>query len=411
MKNLYRIYVMLCVAALSSAMDKPDSNWANQPNDEGVPPLLDAAARCDEKKVEQLLAAGADKNYVINQGGIGSALMVALSNECSEVAIELMDAGEDVHFATPDGMTALLVAADKGLGGPVIQKLIDKGAHLKHRNEDGNTALLLAAKKANPSAIESLLKAKVDQHEINAERDNALTIAAKANINPFWTFKALSLLINAGTSINHENKAGETPLTIAQKRTDETQKDEIVKLLEGSGLAQALSNGFFWGVIEAVHPDLLNLSKQENFEINDLLIMATELGLHKKVSELLKRGADPLTQTKIERDTPLNFAARQGYLECVKELLAVKGTEQVTITNARGFRALDMAAANNSHTSIPALVNAGAEVNRCPSPRPDDSSKKKGEYPYLPPLLIAHYEKYDTTVKVLIECGAKDIGN
>ena len=146
------------------------------------------------------------------------------------------------------------------------------------------------------------------------------------------------------------------------------------------------------GVVVPANLDLVNLAKKESLGLDDLLLVATQLGLHEEIDHLLNKGANPLVQTEIRKETPLMLAARNGYLPCVQKLLAVKGAEQINVTNKWGFAALDMAACEGSYDLIPELVNAGAQVNRCPSPLPEDKLNKKGEYPYLPPLLIARYE-------------------
>lgn len=157
-----------------------------------------------------------------------------------------------------------------------------------------------------------------------------------------------------------------------------------------------------------VDTDLEALSKKEVLELDEQLLVAAVLGKHENVIALMRAGANPQIQTKIRKETPLMYAVRKGDSQCVNALLAILPEEQTKIQNAWGFTALDMAVSVSEDKLIPLLVQAGADVNSCPCPRPTDTSNKKGVYPYLAPLALARYESTTKTVEALIACGAKD---
>lgn len=488
MKNLYRIYLIVCVGALATAMDNPDKykyetpftraiitgdlptvesllqqdcTLANQPNLEGVPPLfLTTECECNKelkkklalpidaetKKKEclcvviadKLLLAGADKNYYLkgpidDPEAYGTPLMVALKEKRGKIFKKILAYNPDLTIAKPDGTTVFLMAAKAGYTA-VFKRLVAAGVDVKQKDKQGKNALyyLVATEEYRDTVdnIERLIKGGQDINQEYAAGNNALMLALKHGMDKYL----VENLLKFGINIKHRNVEGKSALDIA-RNTENIMKQYIIPILEEAekeaekkvaekSLSQCLRHALDIGLVGSVaiaqrekdsrelvqvDTDLEKLSKKESPELDDQLIMAAVLGKHDKVADLLKKGANPTVQTEIRKETPLMLAARKGYLPCVKALLTVKSAEQINITNAWGFRALDMAAEEGAYDLIPELVNAGVDVNRCPSPMPDDKLNKKGQYPYLTPLLRARYENKHIAAKALIECGAKEV--
>ena len=86
--------------------------------------LFVAAQKGQDARVRALLAAGADKDLVNNNGA--TSLLVAAWNGHDAVVRVLLDAGADKDLAMKDGATPVLVAAHKGHDA-VVRTLLDAG--------------------------------------------------------------------------------------------------------------------------------------------------------------------------------------------------------------------------------------------------------------------------------------------
>jgi len=103
--------------------------------------LIEAAKNRDTKKVEELLAKGANPNFTDNKEQ--TPLMKAAYGGYQEVCALLIDKGADVNAKDKYGFTALMYAAKNG-HKDICDLLLSKGADINAQDKDGKTALKYA---------------------------------------------------------------------------------------------------------------------------------------------------------------------------------------------------------------------------------------------------------------------------
>ncbi len=210
----------------------PGDDWRREHNSA----LVNAAARRDPAMVEVLLDAGAWKD----KDALGDALIVGALSGNPLLVREIMRYRSAL---TPDrevgGKTALMTAANSGVPGAVLQ-LLDWGASAKHANGDGVTALMLAAQKPyrddegdTPGAdrrrtIQMLIKAGANVDARDKNGDTALTL----NSDSVTVARAL---ISANANVNVQNKDGETALMCSEN-------SDVTALLLNAGADPFLKN-------------------------------------------------------------------------------------------------------------------------------------------------------------------------
>ncbi len=120
--------------------------------------LCSAATQGAIRSVTLLLENGAAVN--LPDGNDMTALMHACSHgkkKGMQIAVELIDAGADVHYVrTSDEMTALKFSID-GLNTDLIQLLLDRGADSDGPPGTRQTALMLAARSNFVEALRVLI--------------------------------------------------------------------------------------------------------------------------------------------------------------------------------------------------------------------------------------------------------------
>ena len=106
------------------------------------------------------MRAGADPNQAYTDESAYSPLMQASFKGFVQIVNELISAGANVDYATPNnGYSSLMIAAGKGFVD-VVRSLPAAGADPRTASHDGLTALD-AALHFNHPAIAALLKAKI----------------------------------------------------------------------------------------------------------------------------------------------------------------------------------------------------------------------------------------------------------
>jgi hypothetical protein len=141
------------------------------------PPLIDAVQAGDFKKVQQLIAKGANVNQTDDVGF--PALSIAASRGDEKVTKLLLDAGADVNNRSVTlNDTALARAAQYG-NRPTVHILLAAGAHVDDRDGAGWTPLFNAALKGDPEIVEALLSAGAD---VNARSSSGWTALKEAQM-------------------------------------------------------------------------------------------------------------------------------------------------------------------------------------------------------------------------------------
>lgn len=102
----------------------------DQPNSDGMTPLLLAASKPDGGILSQLLRAGANPNGTSPRHG-ATALMAAAEFRRHDNVTLLLEAGADVTISTRGGDTALGIASDDGIKAQL------RAAYAKRLGADG----------------------------------------------------------------------------------------------------------------------------------------------------------------------------------------------------------------------------------------------------------------------------------
>jgi ankyrin repeat protein len=133
----------------------------------------------------------------------GDDLINAVQFGDIEAAIELIGAGVDVNAKQPNGWTALLHAADKGLA-EVAKLLLEKGAEINHRNTPtGRAAIHYAAMHEDDTVLKILIEGGADIEVRNSDGETPLLDAAAAGSDA-----CVRLLIDSGCDVDAKNLKG-----------------------------------------------------------------------------------------------------------------------------------------------------------------------------------------------------------
>ena len=223
-------------------------------------------------------------------------------------------ADNDVNARGSDGSTKLQWAVYNSDVAEVA-RLIKAGADVKIANSYGATAMSLAANTGNTEIIRQLLKAGADVESANAEGQTALMEVARTG-----NVEAAKLLIKAGANVNARESWGQqTALMWAAAQ----KQPQMIKLLLDHG-ADVNARGV-----------VRNWDRKVTAE-----------GRPKDMN----RGGF----------TPLLYAAREGCVACVDELL--KGKADINLEDPHGTTPLVLALMNMKFDTAKFLIEKGADI-------------------------------------------------
>lgn len=361
-----QIGVFLCVFFMSLIATASDINKD----------LFNAIGAGDEKKVEALLANGADANT--KMAGI-YALMWAIRKKNQPIVEILLEKGADVNLKDGDGNSALIHAAFFDFED-AVKTLLGKGANVNEANKEGVNALMMAAKRGSFSIIKVLLERGAD---INAKarpnnkigllhsRMNSTLISVSSsgaimstsidwnqvdisNSRPDGGYQgyyasyyiggdstalhmaaatgqaqAVRALLENGANVDSKAKDNATPLALAfmylflERRTSSSYRETIQLLLDkGADPNTRVDDDRPW--------------EKEYTALH----LASKYGRDDLVKPLLSKGADINAKSK-DWWTPLMTAVFWGKVGPVEELIA--GGADIAFRNKKGQNALDMA--------------------------------------------------------------------
>jgi ankyrin repeat protein len=220
----------------------------------------------------------------------------------------------DVNTPQADGSTPLQWAVYRR-DAAEAEKLIRAGADVSAANNYGATAMSLAAATGDAAIIKLLLKAGADPDSANAQGQTALMAVARTG-----SVEAAQLLVKAGAHVNAREQWGkQTALMWAAAR----RQPQMVRFLVKHG-AEVDARG----------------------EVRDWARKVTSEPREKDMD----RGGF----------TPMLYAAREGCVECIKELLA--GHADINLQDPHGTTPLVLAIMNMQFDTAKALIEAGADI-------------------------------------------------
>jgi ankyrin repeat protein len=244
------------------------------------------------------------------------SLVDAARNDDHKTAVALLAERADPNQVEADGTTPLHWAVHFNDADLVI-RLLEAGASVAVANDYGATPMSEAAIAANPEVLGALLRAGADVDSPNADGQTALMVIARGG-----NTAAAKVLIDAGADVNaREQRKGQTAL--------------------------------MWAVAQS-HPAMVEL----------LLAHGAEVDARSTVNEWERMvTAEPRQKNLMPGGfTPLLYAARQGCLECAKQL--VEAGAQVDLTDPDGVTPLLSALLNAHFDTAKYLLEAGAMVNK-----------------------------------------------
>jgi uncharacterized protein len=246
---------------------------------------------------------------------LGSSLVDLTATGQSAQAIALIDQGADVNSVSDDGTTALIWAVHRD-DQPLIERLLKAHANIKTANQYGATPLLEAAAYGDVKVIEELLAAGADPDTANADGETALMFVARTS-----NVKAADALLSHGAHVDATEKVrGQTALHFAAAESQPAMVKELLRHRADPNLRTVINH------------DLRQLS------------------------------AEPRVQWRSPGGlTPLLYAARQGCLECVQNL--IKGGADANLSDPDGISPLLIATENFHFDTAVYLLKSGADPN------------------------------------------------
>lgn len=244
---------------------------------------------------------------------IAAAVVLALASAAAHAAPPPLT---DAASASVDGTTPLLQAAYDGDAARVAT-LLKAGANPRQANRYGASPLGEAAHRGDVTVMRLLLAAGADANETNPEGQTPLMAVARTG-----NVEAATLLLQHGAKVDtREHWGGQTALLWAAAQN----QPAMVRLLVGKGA-----------------------DVNARATVRDWQRRVTAEGRPKDMN----RGGL----------TPLLYAAREGHLDCMRELLRAKA--QVDLADPDGTTPLVLALMNGHWDAAKLLVDAGADVNQ-----------------------------------------------
>ena len=247
----------------------------------------------------------------------GTTVVVTAAKAGDRAAVlRALEQKADPNLADADGSTALLWAVHHD-DVELVKRLIAAGADVKAQNAYGAIPMSEAAVVADAAVLDALLRAGANVDSPNADGQTALMVVARTS-----NVAAADLLIERGANVNaREQRKGQTALMWA---TAESQPAMVKTLLAHGADANARSTVYDWERRVTAEP---------------------------RMKSMPSGGF-----------TPLLYAAREGCLECARELVAAGA--QLNMTDPDGITPLLSALLNAHFDTAKYLLGAGANPHK-----------------------------------------------
>jgi ankyrin repeat protein len=247
---------------------------------------------------------------------VDTTLLDAAESADRATALRLLAKGASPNTVGADGTTPIMFAAAND-DIELVRALIKAGANVKLKNQFGTSAIAEASIIGSAPIIDALLKAGADPNTRNPDGETPLMEAARSG-----KVEAAKRLLDAGADINaKETWGGQSAVMWAAAQS----QADMVKFLASRGAdvnARGIVHQWERKVITEPRPKDLN-----------------------------KGGF-----------TPLLYAAREGCVECAKNLIAAKA--DLDLEDPDRVTPLNMALLNMHFELAATLIKAGADVDK-----------------------------------------------
>ncbi len=208
-----------------------------------------------------------------------------------------------------DSATTLLDSAESGDHVAAMRLVGPKGTNVNATAADGSTAIMYAAANDDLELVRALIKAGANVKLTNQFGTSALTEAAIIGSAPI-----IDALLKAGADPNFKNPNGETPLMAAAR----SGKVDAAKALLAAGAdinAKETWGGqsaIMWAAAQS-QADMVKFLASKDANLND----------HGKINQWERKVIQEPRPKDMNKGgfTPLHYAAREGCVACVQNLL------------------------------------------------------------------------------------------
>ena len=168
------------------------------------------------------VAHGANPNAQDSSRRIPLILAAETAKHVDDIFRLLIDAGTDVSLAGYGNVTALHVAAARGVA---VEQLLEAGAQIDVENLDGNTPLLIACSQGNVDIAEKLLLRGANVNKRNNKYKNCVHYAAIEGSG-----KCLRLVLGWGADAFAKDFLGHSPLWYAVNSSHADVARQLLKM-------------------------------------------------------------------------------------------------------------------------------------------------------------------------------------
>jgi ankyrin repeat protein len=244
----------------------------------------------------------------------------------------------------------LLDAAESGDHAAALRLATAKGANVNATAADGTTAIMYAAANGDLELVRALIKAGANVKPANQFGTSALTEAAIIGSAPI-----VDALLKAGADPNFKNIDGETPLMAAARSG---KLDAAKALLDAGASINAKES---WGGQSALmwasaqsQADMVKFLASKDASLND----------HGKVNQWERKIIQEPRPKDMNKGgfTALHYAAREGCVTCVQNLLAAGADPDAEDPDRE--TPLLLALENLHFDTAAVLVKGGADLDK-----------------------------------------------
>ncbi len=245
--------------------------------------------------------------------------------------------------------TSLLDAAESGDRAAAL-RLLSKGTDPNALGPDRTTALMYAAANDDLELVRALIKAGADVKLKNQFGTSAIAEASIIGATPI-----IDALLKAGADPNTKNPNGETPLMAAARSG---KLDAAKRLLDAGADVNAKED---WGGQSAV---MWASSQSQPAMIKLLASRGADVNAHGALHQWERKVITEPRPKDMNKGgfTPLIYAAREGCVECAKNLIAAGADPD--FGDPENITPLNMALLNLHFEFAAYMIKAGADLDK-----------------------------------------------